>query len=95
MDREELKSIRDPLLAPFGVTFDAPSMVSLYLMGDDLIVIENFRDEPVTVTLGTEFPMSAKVKLVLPDNEQVAGNFTDHKLEFTGIPARTLVAIQY
>lgn len=95
MDREALKSVRDPLLAPFGVSFDAPSMVSLYLMGDDLIVIENFRDEPVDVSLETEFPMSANVKLVLPSSGQVVGNYTDYKLEFTEIPARTLVAIQY
>ena len=75
--------------------FDAPSMVSLYLMGDDLIVIENFRDEAVTVTLDAEFSMSAKIKLVLPAAEVVKKEFTDHMLEFTEIPPRTLVAIQY
>jgi len=95
MGREELNLIRNKMLAPFGVKFDAPSMVSLYLMGDDLIVIENFRDEPVSVSLETEFPMAADVKLILPASEKVLGEFTDQKLEFAEIPPRTLVAIQY
>ncbi|MCK5703403.1 MAG: hypothetical protein KAI29_19730, partial [Cyclobacteriaceae bacterium] len=77
------------------VRFDAPSMVSLFLMGDDLIVIENFKDEAVSVTLETEFSMAADLKLVLPATEEVNKEFTEHGLAFTEIPPRTLVAIQY
>ena len=95
LDQEDLNSIRNSMLAPFGVKFDAPSMVSLYLMGDDLIVIENFRDETVSVTLETEFPMRADVKLVLPSTEEVSKEFSDQKLTFTKIPPRTLVAVEY
>jgi hypothetical protein len=95
MEREELNVIRNKMLAPFGVKFDAPTMVSLYLIGEDLIVIENFRDETVSVTLETEFPLTANVKLVLPAIEEVKKEFTEHKLDFTEIPPRTLVAIQY
>ena len=83
------------MLAPFGVKFDAPSMVSLYLMGDDLIVIENFKDKAVSVALETEFSMVPDVKLVLPASEIINKKFTKHRLAFTKIPARTLVAIQY
>ncbi len=93
--REELNSIRNKMLAPYGVKFDAPSMVSLYLMGDDLIVIENFKDEAVSVTLKTEFSMKADVKLVLPSTEVVNKEFSKNKLTFSEIPPRTLVAIQY
>ncbi|MCK5471458.1 MAG: hypothetical protein KAI99_23195 [Cyclobacteriaceae bacterium] len=93
--REELNSIRNKMLVPFGVRFDAPSMVSLFLMGDDLIVIENFKDEAVSVTLETEFSMAADLKLVLPATEEVNKEFTEHGLAFTEIPPRTLVAIQY
>lgn len=95
LNREDLKSIRDPLLAPFGIKFDAPAMVSLYLMGDDLIVIENFRDEPVSAILETDFSMSPDVELVLPQNEKVTCELSGQKLEFTEIPPRTMVAIQY
>jgi len=93
--REELNEIRDKMLKPFGVKFDAPSMVSLYLMGDDLIVIENFKDESVSVTLETEFPMSPDVQLILPSTEIISKEFTENKLLFTKIPARTLVAVKY
>jgi hypothetical protein len=95
MSREELNPIRNKMLAPFGVKFDAPSMVSLYLMGDDLIVIENFKDEAVSVTLETEFSMAPDVKLILPATEVVDKEFTEYKLDFTEIPPRTLVAIGY
>ncbi|MFC2123667.1 hypothetical protein ACFLU5_02550 [Bacteroidota bacterium] len=95
LSREELNPIRDKMLAPFGIKFDAPSMVSLYLMGDDVIVIENFKDEAVAVTLETEFPMKGNVELILPASEVVDKNFEENKLEFTKIPPRTLVAIQY
>jgi hypothetical protein len=93
--REELNSIRNKMLEPFGVKFDAPAMVSLYLMGDDLIVIENFKDEAVAVTLETEFSMAADVKLTLPASETVESEFSERKLDFTKIPPRTLVAIEY
>jgi hypothetical protein len=43
------------MLEPLGITFDAPAKVGLYLMGDDIMVIENFNDEPVDVTIGTSF----------------------------------------
>jgi hypothetical protein len=83
------------MLKPFGVKFDAPSMVALYLMGDDLVVIENFKDEPVSVTLATEFSMDANIKLILPTTEIVDKEFSENKLLFNEIPPRTLVAIKY
>jgi hypothetical protein len=42
LTREELKPIRERLLAPFGLRFDAPNKVALYLMGDDCVAVENF-----------------------------------------------------
>lgn len=93
--REEVNEIRNKMLEPFGVTFDAPSMIALYLMGDDLIVIENFNDNPVTVTLETTFLMEADVKLILPTSETVHKEFSENKLSFSEIPPRTLVAVKY
>ncbi len=93
--REELNEIRNSMLKPFGVKFDAPSMVALYLMGDDLVIIENFRDEAVSVTLETIFSMDANIKLILPTTEIVDKEFSDNMLLFKEIPPRTLVAIKY
>jgi len=95
MSREEVNSIRNEMLEPFGIQFDAPVMISLYLMGDDLVIIENFRDEPVSVSLDTEFSMNAKVELILPKTKVVKTSFAENKLEFSEIPPRTLVAIKY
>jgi hypothetical protein len=93
MSREELNPIRNALLAPLGVSFDAPAMVALYLFEDDLVVIENFRDEDVNVTFVTEKPVRAAVKLVLPAEAEPVYDFERNRLHFTKIPPRTLVAV--
>ena len=93
LGRDELNEMRKPLLKPFGISFDAPSMVSLYLMGDDLIVIENFKDEAVNVILETEFSMDPDIQLTLPSEAQVGGDLSSNKLEISELPPRTLVAI--
>ncbi len=49
IDRETLFKIRNKMLKPFGITFDAPNKVSLYLIGDDCVVIENFNDANIDV----------------------------------------------
>jgi hypothetical protein len=92
--REELNTIRDKMLAPIGIKFDAPAKVGLYLMGDDIVVIENFNDEPVDVTIGTSFSVKLQVKLSLPQEESVRHEVTGNKLVLN-IPPRTLVAINY
>ncbi|HOL71904.1 MAG TPA: hypothetical protein PLA43_03615 [Bryobacteraceae bacterium] len=51
LTQEELDPIRDAMLAPFKTKFHAPSRVGLYLFTDGSYVIENFRDEAVTVEL--------------------------------------------
>jgi len=93
--REELNEIRNNMLKPFGLKFDAPGMVALYLMGNDLIVIENFRDEAISVTLETGFSIHADVSLILPTTETVNKEFGEKILHFSEIPARTLVVVSY
>jgi len=95
LSRSEVSDMRNKMLKPFGIKFDAPAMVSLYLMGDDLIIIENFKDESVAVSLETEFSMKPAIELVLPSSETVGKELNDHKLEFSNLPPRTLVAISY
>lgn len=50
LTREQLDALRKPLLAPFGISFSAPSRVALYLYSGGLVVIENFNDSPAEVT---------------------------------------------
>lgn len=95
LSRAEVNEMRNKMLKPLGLSFDAPTMVSLYLMGEDLIIIENFKDEAVSVTLETEFSMNPEVKLILPSSENVSNEFGVNKLIFTEIPPRTLVAVSY
>ncbi len=51
MPLTELNSLRAPLLKPFGVRFDAPAQVGLYLYADGSVVVENFRSEVASVQL--------------------------------------------
>ena len=95
IDREELNSIRNKLLAPFGIRFDAPSMVALYLIGDDLVVIENFSDQEAETVLEMPQLSKANVELVLPSNAEVVSNITGNTINFSKIPPRTLIAIEY
>ncbi|TVS20927.1 MAG: hypothetical protein EA424_01485, partial [Planctomycetaceae bacterium] len=92
--REELNAIRNKMLEPTGIKFDAPAKVGLYLMGDDMMVVENFNDEPVDVTVGTSFSVKAQVKLVLPQEESVRHEIAGNMLVYN-IPPRTLVVINY
>ena len=94
LTREDLKPIRDKLLAPFGIRFDAPNKVALYLFGDDCLVVENFNDEPISATL--EFTQSVKPTkaLVLPVDGQADLSCTAGRIEFTKITPRTVVVLR-
>jgi hypothetical protein len=93
LTREDLKPIRDKLLAPFGIQFDAPNKVALYLIGDDCIAIENFNDEPITATLEFAQPVNPTKSLVLPTDGQADSSCTAGKIDFAKITPRTLVVL--
>lgn len=95
LSREELAPIRDKMLAPFGVTFDAPNKVALYLISDRCVVIENFNDEAITATLAFKEPVDAKAVLVLPVDADVKFSCEGGRIAFTKIAPRTLVALTY
>ena len=95
LTRKELKPIRDKLLAPFGMRFDAPNKVALYLIGDNCLIVENFNDEPVNATVEFSQPVKARKTLVLPPEGNVEFSCNRGKLEFNKITPRTLVAVEY
>ncbi len=95
LTRKQLKPIRDKLLAPFGIRFDAPNKVALYLIGEDCLIVENFNDEPVDAVLEFSKPVTARKALVLPIDGDAKFSCNRRRLNFSRITPRTLVAIEY
>jgi hypothetical protein len=94
LTREDLKPIRDKLLAPFNVRFDAPNKVALYLIGDHHLAVENFNDEAVRATVELS-ALILKQVVILPVTESVGiGTWAVGQFELT-IPRRTLVMLEY
>lgn len=94
LTQEELKPIRDKLLAPFGIRFDAPNKVALYLVGDNCVIVENFNDEPVEASLEFSKSVKAQKTLVLPVDGKVDFSVESGKLHFANMTPRTLVAVE-
>lgn len=95
LSREQLKPIRDKMLKPFGMSFDAPNKVALYLIGHNCIIVENFNDEAVDAFLDLPAPVEARAILVLPSDGSVDFSCSGQKLRFAKITPRTLVAVEY
>jgi hypothetical protein len=95
LTREELRSIRGKLLAPFGIKFDAPNKVALYLIGDNCLIVENFNDESINATFEFSQPVKARKTLVLPPEGNAELSCNQGKLNFNKITPRTLVAVEY
>ncbi len=95
LTRQQLKPIRDKMLAPLGMKFDAPNKVALYLIGDHCLIVENFNDEPIDAGIEISSPVTARKKLVLPGDGNADFSLSGAKLTFTKISPRTLVAIEY
>ena len=95
LTREELKPLRDKLLAPLGMKFDAPNKVSLYLLGSNYVVIENFNDTKVDLTL--ELPVVNEVKkaLMLPEDGNMVLTSYKNSISIKDLSPRTLVVLQY
>ncbi len=95
LSREELRPIRDKLLAPLGMKFDAPNKVALYLIGDNVAIVENFNDEPIEAALEFSKSVTARKALVLPADGEVELVADGKTVNLKKIAPRTLVAIEY
>jgi hypothetical protein len=95
LTRQQLKPIRDKMLAPFGMKFDAPNKVALYLIGNNCLIVENFKDESIDASIEFSRPVKAGKTLILPNDGNVEFSQSGSKLTFTKITPRTLVAIEY
>jgi len=95
LTRQQLKPIRDKLLGPLGIKFDAPNKVALYLIGEDRLIVENFNDEPVDAVLRFSKPFKAIRELILPIDGDVKISRSLGRLILSKITPRTLVVIEY
>jgi hypothetical protein len=86
---EKLLVIRNRMLKPFGLRLDAPSRVALYLLGEDVLILENFNPHPVKVNLAVE--AAPPTVLLNIGSVQVAAE----RREETGLqmPPHSLVAL--
>ena len=71
LERDDLAPVREHVLSPLGIEFDAPNRVSLYLFDEEepLVAIENFDDREVTATLGIDADLSEIMRI--PDGAAV------------------------
>jgi hypothetical protein len=95
LTRKQINPVRNKLLAPFGMTFDAPNKVALYLIGEHSLIVENFNDESIDATLEFSDPVKARQILILPGDGNVNFAGTKKKLSLTNITPRTLVVFEY
>ena len=95
LTREHINPIRAKLLKPFGIKFDAPNKVSFYLMGDDLLIVENFNDESIDATVSFSKSVQARRKLVLPNGGSVRITQSGVKMSLSEMSPRSLVVIEY
>lgn len=89
---DRVNAIRQAMLQPFGLQFDAPTRVALYLFGEDMAVIENFNEEAVNVTLQSK--TGGKPALIMSIPKQEGSSMTLSETGSMEIPARSLVVLK-
>ncbi len=95
LTQEELKPVRDKLMAPLGMKFDAPNKVSIYLLGDNTLILENFNDNPVDATLEMSKVASVSTKLTIPADGKSAVAKNGNAISVKGLTPRTLIVLEY
>jgi hypothetical protein len=95
LTQEELKPIRDKLMAPLGMKFDAPNKVSIYLLGENTLILENFNDVPVDATLEMSKVASVSTKLIIPAEGKTTVTKNGNAINIKGLSPRTLVVFEY
>jgi hypothetical protein len=97
MDRESLNEIRKTMLKPFGISFNAPNKVSLYLIGDNYVAIENFNDEIADVSFSMSrlnkfepivtLPVDSDIQLKL-ENDEVKISMSPRSMIICGLKTK-------
>jgi len=93
MDRASLAKIRERMLKPYGITFDAPNKVSLYLIGDDYVIVENFNDASIDASLHIPGMKNANGQITLPVDGKAELKMVEGEIAVSMSP-RSLAAIK-
>ena len=91
---DRLAAIRKRMLKPFGVEFEAPTRVSLYLYGEGTAVVENFNDQPVDARLAVR-PAAAPPQSVLAIPAGPAARPAGPGAVYLQLPPRSLVVVRF
>ncbi|MCX8037744.1 MAG: hypothetical protein N3D11_12000 [Candidatus Sumerlaeia bacterium] len=92
MSREKADALRRPLLEPLGIELSAPPRVSLYLYGKRKVVVENFNDSAVEISLKMRGAKGFDRVLVIPREAALEMQMREGALHMT-LPARSLTAL--
>ncbi|MFW6153972.1 MAG: hypothetical protein ACOC95_02030 [Planctomycetota bacterium] len=68
LDDAEVTELRRTMLAPLGLSLEAPKHVALYLIGDEWVAIESFADAAADVILTLNDLTDATLEHALPPN---------------------------
>jgi len=82
-------------MAPLGMKLEAPNKVSLYLMGDNILILENFNDNPVDVNLEMTKVSELKPKIIIPALGKATVSKSNNTFIIKELSSRTLVAFEY
>ena len=89
---EEITALRKAALAPVGLALEGPPGVSLYLLGDRKLALENFNEEPVEMRL--TIPDAAAYRLALTLGRPGAELLPHGGSLRVTVPGRSLVAAE-
>jgi hypothetical protein len=91
---DEIQKLRDLLTEPLGIVFRAPAKVGLNLYGNDMEVIQNFRDDEVEAELDLRGrdTKERRIVLVLSEDREAGLARTGERYRLR-IPPRTCVVL--
>jgi len=88
-----VNELRRTMLAPLGVALEAPTRVAIYLLGDDLLAVESFRDAPAEIVLTLNGLTEATLEHVLPPAAEPHLDRDGQTLRLA-LPARSLALLR-
>jgi len=92
MPQDELDALRDRACSSLGLSFHAPYGVGLYLFGDDVAVVENFRDEAAGCSLAMDGWAGFEPAVQMPAGDRI--QVADGSPMEVVLPPRSMLALR-
>ena len=94
LTREQLQPIRDKLLAPFGLRFDAPNKVALYLIGGGAAQSRTSTMSLLRCPWNSRSIQPGRNRSWRPPVAKTGFSSTPGRIDIRTLPARTLVVVE-